>query len=169
MSMVSVDYELKKKVMDAHIGDTLKYCYQCARCTDVCPVSKVTEQRYNPRSLILNSFMGFKDAIFGQDDSFNIWGCTVCDTCDEICPQKIELTEIFTVLKNMSIARGEGPEYYTTQATTIYENAKAIPMQSAIERRRDQMGLPKVEPPNVDEVQKLLNATKLNEKLNLNE
>ncbi len=55
--MVVVDYELRKKVMDAHIEDTLKYCYQCARCTDVCPVSKVTNQRYNPRPVILNSFL----------------------------------------------------------------------------------------------------------------
>ena len=149
--------------MDGAIHDQLKYCYQCARCTDVCPVAKVTDGKYNPRPLIMNSFLGLKDTIFlGKENNFNIWGCTVCDTCDEICPQKIELTEIFTVLKNMSIKRGEGPDYYTTQATSIYESGKAIPMQSAIERRRDQLGLPKVEPPAVEEVQKLLNETKLN-------
>ena len=70
----------------------------------------------------------------GEKDNFSIWGCTVCDTCDEVCPQKIELTEIFTVLKNMSIAAGEGPDYYTTQASTIYDSGKAIPSQPAIER-----------------------------------
>jgi len=160
--MVVVDYELRKRVMDAHIDDTLKYCYQCARCTDVCPVSKVTNQRYNPRPIILNSFLGFKGAIFGQGSNFNLWGCTQCDTCDEICPQKIELTEIFTVLKNMSVKTGESPEYYTTQASTIFDNGKAIPMQAAIERRRKELDLPTIEPPNVEEIQNLLNATKLN-------
>jgi heterodisulfide reductase subunit C len=159
--MVVVDYELRKKIMDAHIQDTLKYCYQCARCTDVCPVAKVTDQRYNPRPIIMNSFLGL-NTFTGEKNNFSIWGCTVCDTCDEICPQKIELTEIFTVLKNMSIAAGEGPDYYTTQASTIYDNGKAIPMQPAIERRRKDLGLPMVEPPNVEEVQKLLKATKLN-------
>lgn len=163
--MVVVDYELRKKVMDAHIDDILKYCYQCARCTDVCPVAKVTDQRYNPRPVILNSFLGL-NIFIGEKNNFSIWGCTVCDTCDEECPQKIELTEIFTVLKNMSIAAGEGPDYYTTQASTIYDNGKAIPPQPAVERRREQMGLPKVEPPNVNEVQKILNATKLNKILN---
>jgi heterodisulfide reductase subunit C len=165
--MVSVDYELKKKVMDAHINDTLKYCYQCARCTDVCPVAKVTDQRYNPRPVILNSFLGFKNAIFGQADNFNLWGCTVCDTCDEVCPQKIELTEVFTVLKNMSIRMGEGPEYYTNQASTIYNTGKAIPMQSAIERRRGDFNLPEIESPNVEEIQKILNKTNLNKILNI--
>ena len=163
--MVVVDYELRKKVMDAHIDDILKYCYQCARCTDVCPVAKVTDQQYNPRPIILNSFLGL-NIFIGEKNNFSIWGCTVCDTCDEECPQKIELTEIFTVLKNMSIAAGEGPDYYTTQASTIYDNGKAIPPQPAVERRREQMGLPKIEPPNVNEVQKLLNATKLNKILN---
>lgn len=107
------------------------------------------------------SFLGLN--IFkGQQNNFAIWGCTVCDTCDEICPQKIELTEIFAVLKNMSIAAGEGPDYYTTQASAIYDAGKAIPSQAAIERRREQLGLPKIEEPNVEEVQKILNATKLN-------
>jgi heterodisulfide reductase subunit C len=160
--MVVVDYELRKKVMDVDIKDTLKYCYQCSRCTEICPVSKVTNQRYNPRALILNSFLGFKGAIFGQESNFNLWGCTQCDTCDEICPQKIELTEIFTVLKNMSVKTGENPEYYTTQASTIFDNGKAIPMQAAIERRRKELDLPAIEPPNLEEIQNLLNATKLN-------
>ena len=38
-------------------------------------------------------------------------------------------------------------------------------MQPAIERRREQLGLPKVMEPDVDEVKKLLIATKLTEKL----
>ena len=162
--MVSVDYELRKKVMDAHIGDSLKYCYQCSRCTDVCPVAKVAPDKYNPRANIMLSFLGVN--IFkGQKDNMAIWGCTVCDTCDEVCPQKVELTEIFTILKNMSIERGEGPEYYTTQASTILENGKAIPMQPAIERRREQMGLPPIMTPDVAEVKKLLQATGLPGKL----
>jgi len=164
--MVVIDYEFKKKVMDAHIHDALKYCYQCNRCTDVCPVADLAPNRYNPRNLILNSFLGLRENIFGGDDSFNIWGCTMCDTCDEICPQKIELTGVFTVLKNISIAKGEGPEYYTIQASAIYDSGKAIPPQPAIERRREQLGLPKVEAPNIEEVKTILNETKLNKIIN---
>lgn len=164
--MVIVDYELKKRVMDAHIHDALKYCYQCNRCTDVCPVADLAPNRYDPRKIIMNSFLGFRDKIFGGDDNFNLWGCTMCDTCDEICPQKIELTSVFTVLKNMSIAMGEGPEYYTIQASAIYDSGKAIPPQPAIERRREQLGLPKVETPNLEEVKTILNETKLNKIIN---
>lgn len=164
--MVSIDYELRKKIMDTHINETLKYCYQCNRCTDVCPIANIAPNRYNPRNIILNSFLGFKTSIFDVEDKFNLWGCTVCDTCDEVCPQKIELTEIFTVLKNISISIGEGPEYYTTQASAIYDSGKAIPPQPAIERRREQLGLPKIELPSIEEVQKILNETKLNKIIN---
>ncbi|MGQ4875230.1 MAG: 4Fe-4S dicluster domain-containing protein [Promethearchaeota archaeon] len=161
--MVVVDYEFKKLIMDAHIHDTLKYCFQCNRCADVCPVAKIEPERYNPRKLILASFLGWKSIILDADDKFNIWGCTVCDTCDCVCPQHIELTEIFTVLKNMSVKRGECPEHYSAQAKAIYESGKAIPMQPAIERRRDQLGLPKIEAPPVEEIKKILNITKLND------
>ncbi len=164
--MVQVDYELRKKVMDANIHDTLKYCYQCNRCSEVCPVASVTPDRYAPRALILASFLGIEAFLFDGEDKFNIWGCTVCDTCDEVCPQKIELTEVFTVLKNISIKRGEAPDHYTGQASMIYDSGKAIPMQPAIERRRDQLGLPKVEPPSIEDVQKLLNLTNLNKIIN---
>lgn len=163
--MATIDFEFRNQIIHSDIGSTLAYCYQCATCSGACPVAQVTQGRYNPRRLILDALLGLKERIFGKENAFNIWGCTVCDTCDEVCPQKVELTEIFTILKNKSIEKGEGPEYYTAQATAIFENGKAIPMQSAIERRREQLGLPKILDPDVNEVQELLKVTKFNDKL----
>jgi heterodisulfide reductase subunit C2 len=165
IQMATIDFDFRNQIIQSDIGSTLAYCYQCATCSGACPVAQVTNGRYNPRRLILDALLGLKEKIFGIENSFSIWGCTVCDTCDEVCPQKVELTEIFTILKNLSVEKGEAPDYYTTQASTILENAKAIPMQPAIERRREQLGLPKVLSPNVNEVKKLLEITKLPEKL----
>ena len=161
--MATLDFDFRNQIIHSDIGSTLAYCYQCATCSGACPVAQVTGGRYNPRRLILDALLGLKEKIF--EKSFNIWGCTVCDTCDEVCPQKVELTEIFTILKNMSVEKGEAPDYYTTQASTVLENGKAIPMQPAIERRRDQLGLPKILEPDISEVKKLLQATKLPDKL----
>lgn len=163
--MATLDFDFRNQLIKSELGDTLAYCYQCATCSGACPVAQVTEGRYNPRRLILDSLLGLKEKIFGPENAFNIWGCTMCDTCDEVCPQKVSLTEIFIILKNMSVQRGEAPEHYTMQASTVLETGKAIPMQSAIERRRGQLGLPDVMAPDVEEVQKLLKATKLPEKL----
>jgi heterodisulfide reductase subunit C len=158
---MEANFEFRKQVMDFHIGpDVIKYCYQCSRCADNCPITAVTTDfytttGYNPRSNILAALLGYKGLLLGGDD-LNIWGCTVCDTCDEVCPQNIELTEIFTFLKNQSIEMGKGPEFVYAQAKAVFENAKAIPSQPAIERRRDQLGLPAVVAPDVNEVQTLL-------------
>ena len=70
---MSIDFEFRKLVMDYHIGsEVIKYCYQCSRCTDNCPVSAVTidfysQGGYNPRANILNALLGYKDAIFSAD------------------------------------------------------------------------------------------------------
>ena len=166
---MSIDFEFRKQVMDFHVHDVIKYCYQCSRCTDNCPVSAVsmdfyTTTGYNPRSNILNALLGYKGAIFDADP-LTIWGCTVCDTCDEVCPQHIELTEIFTFLKNESTRKGKAPDSIYGQAKAIFENAKAIPSQPAIERRREQLGLAAVVGPNLEEVQTLLRGIGADKKL----
>jgi len=163
--MATIDFEFRNEIIKSDIGSTLAYCYQCATCSGACPVAQVTEGRYNPRRLILDSLLGLKEKIFGSDNVFSLWGCTMCDTCDEVCPQKVELTEIFIILKNKSVEKGEAPEHYTGQASMVLEHGKAIPMQPAIERRREQLGLPKIMAPDVDEVKKLLEATNLPAKL----
>lgn len=158
------DFEFRRKILDTHSSQIVNFCLQCGRCTTECPVAKeVGKEKYDPRELILNSFLGLKGGIFGKPspgkdfpENFNLWGCTVCDKCDEICPQKIRLTEIFTTLKNMSVELGQQPEFYTTQAKTIYENTKAIPLQAAIERRRETMGLPKLPEAELQEIQTIL-------------
>ncbi|MHA1489849.1 MAG: 4Fe-4S dicluster domain-containing protein [Promethearchaeota archaeon] len=164
-----LDFEFRKQVMDYHIGsEVIKYCYQCNRCTDNCPVSDVTDtfygRLYDPRANILNSLLGYKDAIF-SGANIKIWGCTVCDTCDEVCPQNIELTEIFSFLKNESVAKGDAPNFIYAQAKAIFDTAKAIPSQPAIERRREQLGLPAVAAPDINELQALLKNIGADKKL----
>ena len=164
------DFEFRKEVMDYHIGsDVIRYCYQCSRCTDNCPVSAVSKDfygttGYDPRQNILAALLGYKDVIFNADP-LTIWGCTVCDTCDEVCPQHIELTEIFTFLKNKSTADGKAPDYLYGQAKAIFDSAKAIPSQPAIERRREQLGIPPVVTPDVNELQTLLKNIGADKKL----
>ncbi|MBY8979525.1 MAG: 4Fe-4S dicluster domain-containing protein [Candidatus Lokiarchaeota archaeon] len=141
-------------------------CLQCGTCTSECPVSIVTKGNYNPRRNILTTLLGYKDLLLKGDDLV-IWGCTDCHTCNEVCPQGIELTDLFASLKNQSIALGKGPDYIIEQAITIFDNAKAIPSQPAIERRRQELGLPAVSEPNISEVQTLLTNLGIKDKIEL--
>jgi len=163
---VSIDVEFRRKVMDMHMSERLMYCYQCNHCTYECPVSDaVGADVYNPRKLILYSFLGMKGNIIGQKENAALWACTTCDTCDEVCPNKIELTHIFYTLRNLSVKAKEAPAAYITQAKTIWENAKAIPKQPAIQRRREQMNLSELPDPDLGEIQAILKETKLDEVL----
>jgi len=141
-------------------------CLQCGTCAEVCPVSKVTNGEYNPRKNILAVRFGYKDLVLGEEDLV-IWGCTSCNTCDEKCPQHIKLSEIFTSLRNESITLGKGPEYIRDQAKKIFEYGKAIPRQPAIEKRRTQLGLPKVIDPDVKEIQTLLKGLGIDKKIGI--
>jgi len=139
-------------------------CFQCGVCTEACPVAQVSEGRFNPRRLILEVLLGLNEKIFGPENVFTIWACTFCEICNELCPQKVKLTDIFTTLKNMSAERGEAPDYYTRKVLALLEHGKAIPKQPAIERRRQELKLPSIMDPNLDEIQKLLKSSILLQK-----
>ncbi|MHA1145268.1 MAG: 4Fe-4S double cluster binding domain-containing protein [Candidatus Helarchaeota archaeon] len=158
---MSWDMNFRRKVLDKHQDINLQYCYQCSRCVRECPVSAIVgDDVYNPRRIILNAFLGLKDAVIkSKDDNVNLYACTYCDTCDEVCPSNIELTEIFYLLKNISLAENKGPEWPIAQAKVIYENGLAIPMQAAIEKRRERMGLSGLPAPDVSDIQTILKET----------
>ena len=141
-------------------------CLQCGICTAECPVSVVTKGTYNPRRNILATLSQYKDFLL-EGEEFVIWGCTTCHTCDEVCPQDIKLTKLFTSLKNQSIAQNKGPDFVFKQARAIFDNAKAIPSQLAIERRRQELGLPAVSKPDVNEIQTLFRNLGINNKLEM--
>jgi len=88
--------------------------------------------------------------------------------CVEECPQNVFLTEIFEKIKNKIVLLGEPyPETFKMQAKSIVENGLAIPLTQPIIRRRDQLGLPKVESANINELKKLLDATEFEKKIKM--
>ncbi len=163
--MVNIDLNFKRSVLDMMMGqEKLSYCFQCGKCNDVCPVSQRWGSRYNPRDLVLFSALGYKDALVSAvvKDPFALWGCTTCETCDEKCPAEIPITDIICSLKNLAVSLGACPDFYIDSSKTIKESGMSIPLQGAIERRREQLGVGKA--PNVpaDEIGKLIEKTGLN-------
>ncbi|MHA1732862.1 MAG: 4Fe-4S dicluster domain-containing protein [Promethearchaeota archaeon] len=138
---------------------TLSGCYQCGTCTGGCPVAKVTNGEYNPRKIIINSLLGLKQKLV-ETLVPNVWLCSTCQKCVESCPQGVELTEIFTLVRNMSVEAGTAAAGFTAQATTILETGFTIPPQPSVARRREkQLNLPPVPEAPLDEIQAILKET----------
>lgn len=136
--MATIDFEFRNKLLKMHGALTLSYCYQCGTCSGGCPTARETNGKYNPRRIIEKSLLGMKDSLINDPV---LWQCTLCDTCDEACPQNVELTEIFNVFKNLACKEGYVPDAYLAQSTSVWENGVAIPYMDAILRRRTDLGL----------------------------
>ncbi|VVB96311.1 CoB--CoM heterodisulfide reductase iron-sulfur subunit D [uncultured archaeon] len=56
-------------------------CYQCGKCTSICPVRRVSKT--SPRSSIYNS------NVYGIQTN-DIWTCLTCGLCPQECPQQVD-------------------------------------------------------------------------------
>ena len=160
--MQLVDFSKRNELINENLS--LSYCYQCATCSGGCPVALKTVGKYNPRKIIELSLLGFEQRLIESQD-VNIWLCSTCQKCVEYCPQHVLLTDIFTKIKNSSAAAGLAPEAYYLQGKSIFDSSFAIPFSSAILRRREQLGLPLINTPNVEEIQSLLKEIAFDEKI----
>ena len=154
--MSVINFDFRNQVLSHNAS--LSYCYQCATCSSGCPVALTTSGRYNPRKIIEHSILGLQDRLIEGKDA-TVWLCSTCQTCVELCPQKVELTEIFTLIKNKSFEQGKIPEAFLLQGQLIADLGIAIPYSKAIESRRAKLGLPVVKTAPVDEIKKILKET----------
>lgn len=161
-SMHAVNFSKRNELINENIS--LSYCYQCSTCAGGCPVALITTGKYNPRKIIEFSLLGLEQRLIDGND-VNIWLCSTCQKCVEYCPQKVLLTEIFNRIKNTSAVEGLAPKAYYLQGKSIFDSGLAIPYSSAILRRREKLGLPLINTPNVEEIQSLLKETKFDVKI----
>ena len=63
-------------------------CTKCNTCTDNCPIIEVTGKE------------NLYDVFFGNEE--NIWNCSSCFTCDEVCPENLSVrNQIFRIRRSL--------------------------------------------------------------------
>ena len=158
------DQKFSDSVSRKHGGQNLLLCYQCGSCTGGCPVGKIIDS-YNPRQIIHMTLMGLKDEVLSSD---SIWLCASCYTCQERCPQGVEIADLMFALRNMAAEEGHVPRAMIDQASLLLDNGRIVPFTSLVERSRQKLGLSKIPNASPDVVKKIATATgfdKLIEKL----
>jgi len=95
-----IDQEIDKnhiyleKIYETDLRNLLKKCYQCARCSGVCQISKV--QKFTPSRIIQMILEGFEDEII---ENGVLWECLTCNSCLQKCPKDINFADIARILR----------------------------------------------------------------------
>lgn len=91
-----------KKLVAAQLGRLdLVNCFQCGVCSGSCPTADRME--YGPRRLMQMMRLGMTEKVLSSPD---IWFCVSCYSCTARCPQGIEVADVMSALRNLSIAYG---------------------------------------------------------------
>jgi Fe-S oxidoreductase/nitrate reductase gamma subunit len=108
----------------------LDACTMCGRCTSVCP-AHATGKSLDPREIVLKcgevmaatghpvvspplstdpEITISANSLFERITPEEIWACTTCKACDEICPVNIEITDkIFDMRRYLSLMESNFP------------------------------------------------------------
>lgn len=98
-------------------GDAFKYCYQCGLCDTVCPWNKV--RNFSMRRIV-------REATFGltEIESEDIWRCTTCGKCPQVCPRDVKQIESGMALRRIATEYGVFPDA-VAPVVTVAGNLRA--------------------------------------------
>jgi len=130
----------------------LRRCYECAACVDDCPVTKIIP-KFEPNRMIGDVLSGKLDEVVESPD---IWYCTNCYTCYELCPQKFGMVKVFDKLKQLSNERGTAPESFQGGLKMFMDTGK-LGEPTAM---RKKLKLPEPPKSGVDELKELFELIK---------
>ena len=91
-----------EKVTDLPGGESLGWCYGCAKCTAVCPIDIVGD--YSPRKIHRKTQLGID--LFKSDD---LWLCTTCMNCLRVCPKEVNMIKIMPAVREQAVLEGDVP------------------------------------------------------------
>jgi len=101
--MCKLTSELKDKkittIDNSEIQKIINTCYQCGKCSEVCPVSELIP-KFSPR-YIAADFLG------EEIRNSKIWVCITCDRCTSVCPQGVNFSNFILKSRIQSIELNE--------------------------------------------------------------
>ncbi|MHA2143634.1 MAG: 4Fe-4S dicluster domain-containing protein [Candidatus Thorarchaeota archaeon] len=143
----ALDAEFTKEVSKLLGGKDLTTCFQCAKCSAGCPVSdKVNIQVHELMRMLL---FGLGEVL----ETDMVWLCTTCYTCQERCPQGIDITDIIFGLKNMAFKKKITPSGYLAARKSLYDSGK---LYEPTDWEREDLELDDVPELNVKDTRKVL-------------
>jgi len=151
-----VDPHFKHELLKVPGGETFKYCYQCGTCTATCPVARFTDV-FRPNKIIHLAKLGIRRVIYSDA----VWLCVNCYSCTERCPQGVKVADVMRALKNIAVEEGYLPDHSREFYMNIMKNGLVYTIPRSRILRRNALGLPPLPQTNIDDLQKLAEATNI--------
>lgn len=152
---IKLDPTFKYAIANEPGGESIKYCFQCGKCTASCPVRRL-EEVYKPRQIIRAALLGIREIVLSSDV---IWLCATCFSCTERCPQGVRLTDVMQAIRNLAVREGYIHPFFKAQGKMIANFGRIFEDASYINELRDELGLPPLQKVNIDEINKILDST----------
>jgi len=146
----TLDPKFKYEVANEINNSNIMRCFACGTCTACCPIREVDE-KYNPRKIIRMVLLGMREHVLKSDF---IWLCAACHTCDDRCPQNVQLTKIMTALKNIATREGNIHPFFRGQTKLVSTFGRLYDLEDFDNKKRKRLCLPPLKK-NFEEVSKI--------------
>jgi Fe-S oxidoreductase len=111
-SISEYDLSVLEEVTAIPGAQSLGFCYQCGKCTSVCPVEEAGGD-YSPRKVFRRTQLGI--SLF---ESADLWLCTTCSDCLRVCPKEVNMIDIMPAVREKAVMDGNAPQ----ELLTAFEN-----------------------------------------------
>ena len=156
IDMSKLDLEFRKEIKSMPNGEELNACFACSTCTAACPIANVW--KFKPHQLIRMIILGMREEVLSSEE---IWLCLTCFQCQERCPQKVRVTDIFFDCKNLAAEEGKTPENIVGLAKQLMDSGQLYEVTADWER--EDMDLePEVPGLSTEEFKAILKETRTN-------
>ncbi len=105
IDMSKLDPSFRDQVKSMPNGEELTACFACSTCTAACPIANQWD--FKPHQIVRMILLGMREEVLSSKE---IWECLTCFECQERCPQKVRVTDIFFDCKNLAAEQGRIPE-----------------------------------------------------------
>lgn len=75
-------------------------CQQCHKCVAACAAARAYES-YRPSKIVRLAGLGLLTQLISGED---IWRCTQCLACVDLCPQEVKPAQLVVALRNVAVS-----------------------------------------------------------------